>query len=104
MKNIAIFASGSGTNAQKIMEYFEKDSNETKELFKTLKEIILLVNKSKIILDDYKSFNYQPSTKEINELQVNIMLVEQLIEVRNNLLNQEKYSKLFKFLKKSRYF
>jgi len=27
MKNIAIFASGSGTNAQKIMEYFEKDSN-----------------------------------------------------------------------------
>lgn len=82
----------------KQINYFESDSNETKELFEVLREEILLVNKSKIILDDYKDYNYIPSEKEKNELQVNIMLVEQLIEVRNNIMSLKKYSEISKML------
>ncbi|WP_299107663.1 hypothetical protein [uncultured Tenacibaculum sp.] len=78
----------------KQINYFKSTSNETKELFEVLKEEILLVNKSKIILDDSKDFSYHPSDKEKNELKANIMLVEQLIEVRDILKNQEKYADL----------
>ncbi|CAL2076563.1 hypothetical protein [Tenacibaculum sp. 190524A02b] len=78
----------------KQINYFETHSNETKELFEVLKEQILLVNKSKIILDDYKKFDEITSKKERLEPKVNIMLVEQLIDVRDSLLSLEKYSSL----------
>ena len=77
---------------------FKSNSNETYELFKTLKEEILLVNKSKIILNDYKSIDEKISKKEKLELKVNIMVVEQLIKVRDSLKNLEEYSELSKTL------
>lgn len=82
----------------KQINYFETNSNQTKELFNVLKEQIILVNKSKIILEDVKSFGSTISKKERLELKVNEMLVEQLIEVRDSLLSMEKYSELNKIL------
>lgn len=86
----------------KQINYFESDSNETKELFEVLKEEILLVNKAKIILEseNENDFKLRSPDKEKKELSVNIMLVEQLIEVTNNLMNQERYSELNKILPK----
>ena len=84
----------------KQINYFGIDSNETKELFELLKEEILLINKSKIILNDYKDFDEIISEEERLELQVNIMLVKQLIEVRDSLVTMKKYSELSKVLPK----
>lgn len=50
MKNIAIFASGSGTNAQKIMEHFENNSD--------IHVSLILVNNPKAgVIDRAKKFN-----------------------------------------------
>ncbi|WP_299623683.1 hypothetical protein [uncultured Tenacibaculum sp.] len=76
--------------------YFNPNSNETKELFNLLKEEILLVNRSKIILD--KELEYEPRDQKRKELQVNVMLVEQLKEVKDSLLAQKKYVKLHNIL------
>lgn len=82
----------------KQISYFESNSNETKELFNLLTEQILLVNKSEIILNDYKPYDEIVSEKERLELKVNIMVVEQLNKVRDSLISLEKYSELSKIL------
>ncbi|WP_405567124.1 hypothetical protein [Polaribacter sp. Asnod6-C07] len=81
-------------NILKQIMYFECDSNETKELFETLKEEIILVNKSKIELNNYEIY------ERINNLEpkVNIELVKQLIRVSDSLKSLKKYSELNKLL------
>ncbi len=83
----------------KQISYFESDSNETKELFETLKEEILLVNKSKITLDDYNTgFRFSKRINNNSQPEVNLMLVEQLMKVRDSLIHINKYSELNKTL------
>lgn len=86
------------TDILKQINYFRSESTETKELFKVLREEILLINKSKIILDDYKELGFYERTNQNLKLKVNIMLVEQLIKVKDSLVNLEKYSELTKML------
>lgn len=84
-------------NVLKQIDYHKSNANETKELFNVLREIILVVNKSRIVLSDYKDFRFATKRNE-KELKVNIMLVEQLVNVRDNLVNFEKYEDLIKVL------
>lgn len=84
----------------KQIKYFKNNSNETNELFKTLKEVILLVNRSKIVFDGYRDFEETITEKDRLELKVNVMLVKQLIQVRDSLINLETYSELNKILPK----
>jgi len=81
------------------ISYFETNSYEINELYQILKEIIILVNKSEIELNDYG--NYLDS-KKFDRLQpkVNAILVEKLIETIDSLKKVDKYADLNKILPK----
>lgn len=79
--------------------YFEHNSDEIKELYQVLKEIIILINKSKIEPNDYGDFM---RSKKFNKLEpeVNILIIEQLIETVDSLKKVDKYTELNKILPK----
>lgn len=80
----------------KQIELFDINSFEINELFQVLKEEIILINNSKIILENQKDndFNYKAFKKDKKELKVNIMVLEQLIETVNKIKKLKKYSTL----------
>lgn len=77
----------------------EKNSNETKELFNILKEQIDLVNTPKIEWKEYGNYTETERRKSFG-VKYNIpkVLVDQLTEVRDSLMNMEKYYELNKIL------
>ena len=85
----------------KQIEYFDSNSNETKELFYILKEQINLVNTPRIEWDDYQNYT-ETERRKSNGVRYNIpkILVDQLTEVRDSLTNMKKYSELNKILPK----
>ena len=85
----------------KQIEYFDSNSNETKELFYILKEQINLVNTPRIEWDDYQKYT-ETERRKSNGVRYNIpkILVDQLTEVRDSLTNMKKYSELNKILPK----
>jgi hypothetical protein len=80
------------------IQNFNTSSPETKELFNTLKEMILFVNKADIVLEDINENYYDGFSKKQNSIKVNEMLVEQLNEVIHTLEKSEKYTPLIKIL------
>lgn len=81
------------------IKHFKSNSNETKELFNILKEQINLVNTPRIEWDEYQNYTETERRKSIG-VKYNIpkILVDQLTEVRDSLMNMEKYSELNKIL------
>lgn len=81
--------------------YFKTNSNETKELFNTLKEQIELVNAPEIEWDDYNSYT-ETEIRRSNGVKyhINDFIISQLKYVRDSLTKVERYSELNKTLPK----
>jgi hypothetical protein len=83
----------------KQIKYFDSNSNETKELFYILKEQINLVNTPRIEWDEYQNYTENERRKSSGaKNNIPKILVDQLIEVRDSLMNIKKYSELNKIL------
>jgi hypothetical protein len=84
----------------KQLDYFERSSNETKELFEILREMIELVNTPEIHWDKYQNFTQTERRRSLGaRYNIPDTLIEQLIEVRTRLLEDDQYSDFSKDLK-----
>ena len=79
MINISIFASGSGTNAEKIYEYF-KDTNKVKI------DTIVVSNPKAGILERSKNWGVEYIILDKNEFNTSSSLAEKLIEKNTGLI------------------
>lgn len=73
MKNIAIFASGSGTNAQKIMEHFEDNSEVSVKL-------VLVNNPDAGVIQRAKKFNVPVRVFNRKEFSKSAVITEELLQ------------------------
>ncbi|WP_442264583.1 hypothetical protein ACSIGC_09460 [Tenacibaculum sp. ZS6-P6] len=80
------------------LNYFDINSNETKELFEILKELIILANKSKLEVKTPESTSYFNREKYNSEYKVNIEVIKELKEVCDSLKKIKKYAHLSKTL------
>ena len=81
--------------------YFKTNSNETKELFNTLKEQIKLVNTPEIEWDNYDSYTETEIRRSDGvKYHINYIITKQLAYVRDSLMKVEKYTELNKTLPK----
>lgn len=79
--------------------YFNITSNETKELFKVLKEQIDLVNTPEIKWEEYKNYTETERRKSKGaKYNIPYILISQLNSVRDSLIKNERYSELNKIL------
>lgn len=79
MKNIAILASGNGTNAQRIMEYF-KDSKDIRVA------LILSNKKDAYVLERAKKFNVKSETFNREEFYETNKIIELLMDFNIDLI------------------
>jgi len=78
---------------QKQLDYFNRSSNETKELFEILKEMIELVNTPEIHWEEYQNYTETERRRSIGARYIiPNLLKEQLKEVRTSLLEDDRYS------------
>ncbi len=63
MKKLAIFASGSGSNAQNIAEYFEKSTDVSISLILTNNSSAYVIERAKLLRIPYVVFNKEQFTK-----------------------------------------
>jgi len=85
---------------QKQLDYFDRSSNEKKELFEILKEMIDLVNTPKIHWEEYQNYTETERRRSLGaRYNIPDPLVEQLKEVRTRLLEDDRYSDFSKKLK-----
>lgn len=85
----------------KQLNYFDSSSNETKELFEILREMINLVNTPKIQLDEHQNFTHTEGRRNLGvRLRYNIPdpLIRQLKEVRSKIVEDDRYSNFSKDL------
>jgi hypothetical protein len=83
----------------KQLEYFDRSSNETKELFEILKEMIDLVNTPKIHWEEYQNYTETERRRSLGaRYNIPDPLIEQLKEVRTRLLEDDRYSDFSKDL------
>lgn len=84
----------------KQLDYFDNYSDETKELFEILREMIDLVNTPEIQWGEYQNFTETERRRSIGaRYNIPVPLIEQLKEVRKRLLENDRYSDSLKDLK-----
>lgn len=84
----------------KQLDYFDSSSNETKELFEILREMIDLVNTPEINWEEYQDFTETERRRSLGaRYNIPDPLIEQLKEVRIQLLEDDRYSDFSKDLK-----
>ena len=84
----------------KQLDYFDSSSNETKELFEVLREMIDLVNTPEINWEEYQNFTETERRRSMGaRYNIPDPLIEQLKEVRIQLLEDDRYSDFSKDLK-----
>ncbi|MFC4873641.1 hypothetical protein [Negadavirga shengliensis] len=77
----------------KQLDYFDSSSNETKELFEILREMIDLVNTPEIHWEEYQNFTETERRRSLGaRYNIPDPLIEQLKEVRTRLLEDDRYS------------
>ncbi|WP_114752070.1 MFS transporter [Pleomorphovibrio marinus] len=77
----------------KQLDYFDSSSNETKELFEILREMIDLVNTPEINGEEYQNFTETERRRSLGaRFNIPDPLIEQLKEVRIQLLEDDRYS------------
>lgn len=84
----------------KQLDNYDRSSNETKELFEILKEMIDLVNTPEIHWEEYQNFTETERRRSLGaRYNIPDPLIEQLKEVRTRLLEDDRYSDFSKNLK-----
>jgi hypothetical protein len=84
----------------KQLDYFDSNSNETKELFEILIEMIDLVNTPEIHWEEYQNFTETERRRSLGaRYNIPDPLIEQLKEVRTRLIKDDRYSDFSKNLK-----
>lgn len=84
----------------KQLDYFDNSSNETKELFEILREMIDLVNTPEIQRGEHQNFTKTERRRSLGaKYNIPDPLIEQLKEVRKRLLEDNRYSDFSKDLK-----
>ena len=82
----------------KQLSSFDVNSNETKELFEILKELIILVNKSKLESNSVNNSIYFNPEKYNSEYKVNVEVIRELKKVCDSLKKTTTYTNLSKTL------
>lgn len=83
----------------KQLDYFDRSSNETKELFEVLKEMIDLVNTPEMPWEEYQNHTDTERRRSLGaRYNIPDPLIEQLKEVRTRLLEDDRYSDFSKNL------
>lgn len=84
----------------KQLNKFDQNSNETKELFEVLKEMIDLVNTPEIHWEEYQNYTETERRRSLGaRYNIPDPMIEQLKEVRTRLLEDGRYSDFSKDLK-----
>ena len=74
------------------LDYFHRSSNETKEIFEILKEMIDLVNTPEIHWEEYQNYTETERRRSMGaRYNIPAPLIEQLKEVRKKLLEDDQY-------------